>query len=122
MCAYQKVRQRQRPLQQLTVKIALSQEEDEIVVASQVMTEYCRQTLKPSLHPMMLRSMGHMSWFEVVVRTDPSYDPYQRYRTRICRCCDLPTVASLDDLVQVRNSGFVEEAWVWCWVSIVVSA
>jgi hypothetical protein len=112
MCACQKVRQRQRPLQQLTVKIALSQVEDEIAVASQVMTGHFQQTSKPSPRPRKLRSMDHMSWSEEVVRIGPSYDPCQRCRMRIYRCCDLLTVASLDGLVQVRNSGFVEEVWV----------
>jgi hypothetical protein len=55
--------------------------------------------------------MGHMSLSEEAARIDPNYDPCQRYRMRICRYCDLPTVASLDGLVQVRNSGFVEEVW-----------
>lgn len=112
MCACQKVQQRQRPLQQLTVKIALSQEKVGLAVASQVMTEHCQQTLKPSLRPVKLRSTGHMNLFEEAARIVPSYDPCHRYRMRTCRWCDLQPVASLGDLVQVRNSGFVGEVWV----------
>jgi hypothetical protein len=108
MCACQKVRQKQRPLQQMTVKIALSQEEDVLAVASRVMMEHCQQTLKPSLRPMKLRSMGHTSLFEEAARIDLSCGPCYHYRMRICRWSDLPLVASLDGLVQVRSSGFVE--------------
>ena len=86
MCACQIARQKRRPLRQLTVKIALSREEDGLAVASRVMTERCQQTLKPSLRPVKLRSMVHMSLFEVAARTDLSYDPCRRhYRMRICR-------------------------------------
>lgn len=85
-CAYQKARQRQLLQQQLIVKIALSQEEVGLAVASRVMTERCQQTLKPSLRPVKLRSMGHMSLFEEAARIDLSYDPcHHRYRMRICR-------------------------------------
>ena len=85
-CAYQKARQRQLQQQQLIVKIALSQEEVWLAVASRVTTERCQQTLKPSLRPVRLRSMGHMSLFEGAARIDLSYDPcHHRYRMRICR-------------------------------------
>lgn len=85
-CACQKAQQKQQPLQQLIVKIALSREEVGLAVASRVMTERCQQTLKPSLRPVKLRSMGHMSLFEGAARIDLSYDPcHHRYRMRICR-------------------------------------
>ena len=111
MCACQIARQKRQPLRQLTVKIVLSLEEGGLAVASRVMMEHCQQTLKPSLRPMKLHSMGHMSLFEEAARIDLSCGPCRRYRTRTCRWSDLPPATSLGDRVRVRNSDFVEVVW-----------